>query len=63
MAQLEAASRIVDIQGQLAESFLGTPTRAELMAKQGQLWDEHFFGKPYEEVARQAWMHKTLFRW
>lgn len=54
MSQLEAAARIVRIQSELIESILGVPRRAELMCEQGALWDEHFLGRPYEEIANKV---------
>lgn len=63
MAKLQAATRIVEIDGLLAETFLGTPKRSELMAEQRDLWDTHFAGRPYDEIAKDAWQHKTFYRW
>lgn len=58
----EAAERIVSIHDQLASGILGTPKRAELMAEQSDLWEQHFAGKPYDAIAKDAWLHKLL-RW
>lgn len=63
MVKIEAAERIVEIQGLLAEPFLGTPKRAELMTEQRELWDREFAGRPYDEIAKDAWAHKHLYRW
>lgn len=45
------ASRIVAIQEQLTSSVMYVPDRARLAAEQTRLWDEHFPGKAYEEIA------------
>lgn len=63
MQNLEAAERIVDIQTVLAEQFLGTPKRAELMTEQTRLWDEFYQHQPFEVVQKDAWMHKVLFKY
>lgn len=63
MSRLEAASRIVSIQEALAAVVLGTPKRGELMAEQTELWDRHFLGRPYEDIAKDAWMHKIVLRY
>jgi len=63
MSKLEAASRIVEIQGSLSRDFLGSEKREALMAEQSNLWDRHFLGRPYDEIAKDAWMHRTMFKW
>lgn len=63
MAAGEAATRIVSIQETLGESFLGTAKRAELMTEQSDLWERHFEGKPFDAIARDAWLHKALTRY
>lgn len=63
MARMEAATRIVEIQGVLAESFLGQEKREALMFEQTELWDRHFLGKPFDEIAREDWLHRNLLRW
>jgi hypothetical protein len=63
MSTLEAAARIVEIQETLVDAFLGSEKRRELMSEQTELWDEEFLGCPYEQIAKDAWMHKTLYRW
>ena len=50
MSKQFAATRIVEIQAELAEHFVGTPRRAELMFEQGVIWDEFFLGLPYELI-------------
>jgi hypothetical protein len=60
VSRLLAASRIVEIQGSLAQTLLGTETRKLLVEEQRELWDEHFLGKPFEDIARDAWMFKHL---
>jgi hypothetical protein len=63
VSRLAAASRIVQIQEILTvESFLGMQKRRELMFEQENLWDEHFEGRSFDEIAKDAWMHKLL-RW
>lgn len=63
MSRLEAASRIVEIQTDLASAVLGTKTRAELMVEQSELWDRYFEGRPYEQIRADAWMEKHCFRY
>jgi hypothetical protein len=64
MAATQAATRIVEIQNALtAQAFLGTRKRVELMAEQTELWESFFPGRPYDAIAKDAWMHKTIFRW
>ena len=47
------ASRIVAIQERLAlgHTVMLPCDREKLAAEQATLWDEHFPGKPYEEIA------------
>lgn len=64
MQVLEAASRIVEIQEVLTSNYdLGPQKREELMHEKDELWDREFLGRPYEDIARNAWMHKVLFRY
>lgn len=61
--RLEAASRIVEINDALVAGVLGIETRSLLAREQSVLWDEHFEGRPFEQIVADAWMHKVIFKY
>lgn len=54
----DTAQRIVEIQRLLIAGVMSNTTRVILVQEQRELWDREYAGRPFDDIARDAWLTK-----